>query len=76
MAYNNIVYPRLRVEMAAINLDIKTLADGVEMNRMTVSRKFSGKNDVSLREATKIRDKYFPGISIEDLFGNMEGETA
>ncbi len=60
MSYNNIVYPFLRSKMAEANIDIKTLAEGVDMNRMTLSRKLSGKNELLLPEAARIRDKFFP----------------
>jgi DNA-binding XRE family transcriptional regulator len=68
MAYNNVVYPLLRVKMAEINLDIKTMAEGVEMNRMTLSRKLGGKYDLLLPEAYRIRDRFFPDQKIDDLF--------
>jgi DNA-binding XRE family transcriptional regulator len=54
--------------MAEINIDIRMMAEGVEMNRTTLSKKFSGESEPSLSEATRIRDKYFPGEKVEELF--------
>jgi len=68
MAYNSVIYPLLRVKMAEISIDVKTIAEGIGMSRETLSRKFSGRSEPTLREGRQIRDKYFPGVKLEDLF--------
>jgi len=68
MAYNGIIFPLLRIKMALINIDVKTIADGIEMNRETLSRKLNGKNDLLMPEAYRIRDKFFKDERIDELF--------
>jgi hypothetical protein len=77
VAYNRVIFPKLRVKMAEVDIDITGIAERIGMNRETLSRKLSGKNDLTMPEAYKIRDNCFPDEIVDKLFDpKWKGETA
>lgn len=48
------IYPTVRALMGRENMSIKDLADRIGMPRETLSRKLSGRLQITLREATAI----------------------
>lgn len=64
----SIKYPGLRAEMARRQLTIKDMADGISTHRDTLSRWLSGARALPLPKAQEIRDKYFPRMTLDELF--------
>lgn len=58
----------LRAEMARFNVSPADIAKEIGKSDRCVRDKISGKTDVSVPEAMGIRDRFFPGLSLEYLF--------
>lgn len=58
----------LRAEMARFDVTPADIAREIGKSDRCVRDKISGKTDVSIPEAMEIRDKFFPGLSLEYLF--------
>lgn len=66
MKTKNVCFPNLNAEMARKGLTIQRMAKELGVSRDTLSRRLGG--TISLTDAFKIRDKYFPESGIEYLF--------
>jgi len=60
-------YPNLRAEMARKQLTITAIAEGIGVRRERVSRWLSG-GAFPLDKAIKIRDRFFPGKTLDELY--------
>lgn len=69
---HNIMFSSLRAEMARNGVTIEQIAKEVGVCRETMSRKLSGKSDLKLNEALLISKKFFPNVSVWDLFSELE----
>ena len=58
----------LRAEMARFDVSPADIAKEIGKSDRCVRDKISGKTDVSIPEAMDIRDRFFPGLSLEYLF--------
>lgn len=63
MRHNN-----LKAEMARRDITIGSIADFLEVRLGTVSDKINGRSKFYFQEARRIRDKFFPDLSLEYLF--------
>lgn len=68
---SKIIYENLRVEMAREDLTILDIAQKINKNRETLSRKLSGRSPLNLDEAFDIQEKCFPDKDIRMLFGKI-----
>jgi antitoxin component HigA of HigAB toxin-antitoxin module len=63
------MYPNLRAEMARYGVRTKDLAETLGISMKSVNNRMADRHTgFTLREAFKIKDTFFPGILIEDLF--------
>ena len=62
------MYPNLDAEMAREGLKRRDLAWIFNNRIATVSDKLNGKSPLLLDEAVKIRDAYFPNLTLDYLF--------
>jgi plasmid maintenance system antidote protein VapI len=66
------MYPNLRAEMARYGIKTKDIAEALGISPKSVNNKMTGRHKgFRLDEAFKIKDTFFPGISIEDLFAKL-----
>lgn len=72
---HNIMFSSLRAEMARNEVTVEQLAKEVGVSRETMGRKLSGKSDIKLNEALLISRKFFPNVSIWELFGELENKS-
>lgn len=70
------MFPNLRAEMARKGLDNKTLSMGLGVSPKTLSNKLSGKSEFTLSEIVRIKNQYFPNLSLEYLFEQESKHTA
>lgn len=68
MKTNKIAYQNLRAEMGRNNIGICEMAKDLSCNRDTLSRKLSRKSPITLEEAFKIQQRFFPDLDINYLF--------
>ena len=66
------MYRNLLAEMVRQGITKKDIADYMQMRYCTVLDKLSGKYPFKLREAFKIKQKFFPMLSIDYLFATEE----
>lgn len=69
------MYPNLRAEMARKNIKSVVVAEILGISYDTMSNKMNGKSDFTRTEIFKIRDKFFPDLTLEYLF-ETEDKTA
>lgn len=62
------MYPNLNAEMARKGLSVKDLQTIIRKTDRTTRDKVNGSAAWTLREASDIRDAYFPGLSLDYLF--------
>lgn len=62
------MYPNLNAEMKRENKFHTDLATLLNLNISSVSDKMTGKRDFKLKECKKIRDYFFPKMTIDYLF--------
>lgn len=62
------VYKNLEAEMVRKDVTRKDLAELLNVRYATIIDKLKGRSSFSLNEAFKIRNAYFPHLSIEYLF--------
>ena len=62
------MFPSLRAEMARYGLKIKDIAKLLGITPKTAQHKLSGKAHFTTNEMRKIRDTYFPNLTIDYLF--------
>lgn len=60
----------LKAEMARRSISILDIAKEIGRTDRSVREKISGRTQFSVPDATAIRDKFFPGFSLEYLFTN------
>jgi len=66
----------LKAEMARKQISAEMLAKAVGKSSRSMTDKVAGKFDFTFPECTTIRDKFFPGMSLEYLFAAEQGEQA
>jgi plasmid maintenance system antidote protein VapI len=66
------MFPNLRAEMARKNIKCITLAETLGISYDSVINKINGKTEFTRVEIFKIRDTFFPDLSLEYLFGTMD----
>ena len=69
------MHNNLRAEMARKGLTMSDLADLLGVRHATISDKINGKFRFYYDEAVKIKNAFFPDLSLEYLFEN-EDKTA
>lgn len=62
------MYPNLNAEMSRIGIEQKDIAKCINKGADAVSLKINGKRVWLLEEAKKIKNTFFPDLSIEYLF--------
>lgn len=60
----------LSAEMVRFGVSVTDLQSFLDCTDKTVRNKLSGTTEFSVREALRIRDKFFPGYRIEYLFAS------
>lgn len=70
------MYANLEGELRKRNITRQKIAKDMNLNIATVSRKLTENGRLKLSEAYKIRDLYFPDMSIEYLFATDEQKSA
>lgn len=62
------MFPNLRAEMARKGITTKDLSSCLGCSPKTVLNKFSGKSEFTRVELFKIKNEFFPDLTIEYLF--------
>ena len=62
------MFPNLRAEMARGNIKATIMAEVLEISYDSVINKINGRTDFTRTEIFKIRDKFFPSLTLEYLF--------
>lgn len=70
------MYYNLEGELRKKKITRQKMADDLQLNVSTVSRKLSEPGRLKLLEAYQIRDLYFPDMKIEYLFATDNQKTA
>lgn len=70
------MYANLEGELRKKNITRQMIANDMKLNVSTVSRKLTENGRLKLNEAYKIRDLYFPSLSIEYLFATDDNQSA
>jgi transcriptional regulator with XRE-family HTH domain len=63
-----ILFPTLKAEMARRGLTAVDVAEVIGISSKTAYKKLSGGSPFTLNETAKVRDRYFPAMTIEELF--------
>lgn len=72
---NNIMFPNLRTEMARKQITIQEIANMIGVGRDAARQKLSGKTPITLEEAFKIENGYFPSSDVRYLFEELLDDT-
>lgn len=64
------MYRNLKAEMARSGLTNEQLAKGIGVNPATMSAKLNTAGRMRLDEAQQLRDEFFPGMTMDYLFGD------
>ncbi|MEK4452864.1 XRE family transcriptional regulator [Paenibacillus sp. FSL L8-0506] len=70
------MFPNLRAEMARIGIDGVDVSTLLECTSKTFSRKMTGKGEFTRAEIFKIKNAFFPNLTIEYLFKTQKKHTA
>lgn len=62
----------LKGEMAKRNIKVEDIANELNIHRNSASNKINGDTSFSIEEAVKIKDAYFPDLSLKYLFAKSE----
>lgn len=62
------MYPNLAAEMSRNGITAEKMAKQIGINAATMSAKINKKDRMKLCEAARIRDTFFPDMSIDYLF--------
>jgi hypothetical protein len=62
------MYPNLRAEMARYNIKTIDIVKVLNISPKSVRNKMSGKTPFTIPEAITLRNKLFPGMSLDFLF--------
>lgn len=65
------MFSNLRAEMARKQITIQEIAKAIGVGRDTASQKLSGKTPITLTEAFKIEELYFPDSDVRYLFAEL-----
>ena len=66
------MFQNLQAEMKRYGISTSDLSRVANKTKRSIQDKMRGKNDFTLSEAAKIRDSFFPGLSLEYLFARGE----
>ncbi len=68
----------LKGEMAKRRIKIEDIANVLQIHRNSASNKINGETSFSIDEAVKVKETFFPELSLKFLFGkqNIEGEVS
>ena len=69
------MFPNLRAEMARKGLSVNEIASRIGCTSKTFRNKLSGKSEFTRAEVFKIRNEFFPNLSIEYLFQNDQKQN-
>ena len=69
------VYPNLRAEMTRFGVRQEDIANAVSKSVATIRNWMYGNGEFSVGDAFVVRDKFFPGCSIEYLFKREESDN-
>lgn len=75
MPSKNIAFSNLRAEMARKGIAVQDIGATIGVNRDTAGRKLAGKSPITLLEAFKITEKYFPDCDVRYLFHELVGHV-
>ena len=64
----------LKAEAARFGVSTLMLAQETELSDKTIREKIAGKTAFGIDDAMKIRDRFFPGMSLEYLFTPVKNE--
>lgn len=70
------MFPNLKAEMARKNIKCAAVAEILNLSYDSVINKLNGKTDFTRAEVFKIRDTYFPSLSLDYLFKTADGESS
>lgn len=70
------MFPNLRAEMARIGIDGVVISSHLGCTTKTFSRKMTGKGEFTRAEIFKIKNTFFPNLTIEYLFKAARKHTA
>jgi len=65
-------YPNLRAEMSRIGIKQADIAELLGIREVTVSKKMNGKSTFNIDEAFLIKKTFFPNLSLDYLFSDIE----
>lgn len=69
------MFPNLRAEMARKNIKPANISAALNITYDSAINKLNGKTDFTRAEIFKIRDAFFPNLTLDYLFG-IEEHTA
>ena len=70
------MYRNLRAEMARSGITSEQLAKGIGVNPATMSAKLNTAGRMRLDEAQQLWDEFFPGMTMDYLFGDTPEKSA
>lgn len=59
----------LRAEMARNGISRQQVGDAIDLSQASISSRFQGRSDFKVGELVKIRDTFFPELSLDYLAG-------
>lgn len=62
----------IKGEMAKRNIKVEDVANVLNIHRNSASNKINGDTSFSIEEAVKVKDTYFPDLSLKYLFEKAE----
>ena len=63
----------LEAEMKRKGISRKDIAELLGLTYRTIHSRFNGETEWTFRECVKVRDTYFPGMKLEELFKADDG---
>lgn len=68
------MYPNLEAEMARKKIRNEAIAKVIDKDVRSVRNKKAGVTEFTFNETVQIRDKFFPGVSLEYLFEQEDSD--
>lgn len=62
------MFPTLRAEMARHGIKVIAIAELLKLSRKSIGDRLSGKYEFTNAEMRKIRNEFFPTMTIDELF--------
>lgn len=62
------MYPNLNAEMARDNITAEKISEALGVSANTVRNKLTGRTLFNTQEATKIKNAFFPDLTLDYLF--------